>query len=112
MRVWATPALLLALWMSPGPAVAQYDGLPEGEARDLVFGVCTPCHSARIITQQGKSRSEWDRTLTWMVTDQGMAELPDDMREDILDYLAEHFPPERGGGGPGTTFSPPPLMTR
>jgi hypothetical protein len=111
-------AVVLAFAVGLGlaqPLAAQddaYDGLPPGEGQDLVYGTCTPCHSARLITQQGMTRERWDSTLTWMVESQGMPELPDDMRDDILDYLAEHFPADKRGGQPGMTRMPMPLLGR
>lgn len=45
-----------------------------------------------IVTQQGMRRKRWDETLEWMVEEQGMAEIEDAARRDlILDYLATHF---------------------
>ena len=49
----------------------------------------------RLVAQQGLTRDGWDETLEWMTDDQGMAELPADIRNLILDYLAWAFPPER-----------------
>ena len=77
-------------------ALAQeFGGLPPGEGRTEVFAWCTPCHSARIIIQQGLTRDDWDETLVWMVEEQGMQEPDLAMREKILDYLAKQFPPDR-----------------
>lgn len=74
---------------------ADYGGLPAGEGRDLVYGVCTACHSARLVMQQGMSRSRWQKTLTWMQEEQGMPELPPEQMDTILDYLAAQFPEDR-----------------
>jgi hypothetical protein len=59
-----------------------------------------------MVVQQGMSRRRWDETLVWMVEKQGMPELPDDARETVLDYLAEHFGQEhRPGGRAGSPMS-------
>ncbi|WP_152415243.1 aldehyde dehydrogenase [Caenispirillum salinarum] len=101
-------AVVLAAAGSFLPAAAQaqdedFGGLPEGEGRETVFYTCTACHSTGIITQQGMSRDRWDKLLVWMVEKQGMPELAPEDRDVVLDYLAEHFPEDRGGTMAGGT---------
>ncbi|MDX1424050.1 MAG: hypothetical protein R3322_12985 [Kiloniellales bacterium] len=72
----------------------DWQGLPPGPGREEVFYGCQACHSLRIVVQQGLSRSRWDKTLTWMVEEQGMPEPDKDERALILDYLAEHYGPD------------------
>lgn len=94
--------LLAAGIGSAGPASAQdaaYGGLPEGKNRVLVFGVCSGCHSVKMVTQQGMSRAKWDTTLDWMVAQQGMPELDSETESKVLDYLAEHFNTDNRPGG-------------
>ncbi len=77
-------------------ALAQdYGGLPPGEGRVEVFAWCSACHSTRIIIQQGLTKEDWDDLLVWMTEEQGMQEIETTMREKILNYLSEQFPPER-----------------
>lgn len=72
----------------------DWDGLPPGPGREEVYYICTGCHSIRMVTQQGLSRSRWDDTLEWMVEEQGMDEIEDvATRSLVLDYLTEHFGP-------------------
>ncbi|MGH6947212.1 MAG: hypothetical protein ACREDZ_07765 [Kiloniellales bacterium] len=98
-------ALLAALFsMTAEPALAQEDGyelLPDDEGKDLVFAVCSGCHSIRLVVQQGLSRKRWDKLLDWMVEDQGMAELDPESRQQVLDYLDENL---------NTDHRPPPPM--
>lgn len=61
----------------------------------VTYDYCTACHSEMIIVQQGQTRENWDDILEWMVEDMGMAELPDEDRERILDYLGTHYSPDR-----------------
>lgn len=85
----ALAAALLAL-----PALAQEDdfgGLPEGPGQEEVFYNCSYCHSLRTVTNQRLQRWRWDQLLTWMVEEQGMAELDEETRAVILDYLVAHF---------------------
>lgn len=70
----------------------DWDGLPPGEGREEVYYSCNACHSLKLVTQQGMSRSRWDETLEWMVEEQGMNEIADAVtRTRILDYLVTHF---------------------
>lgn len=69
----------------------DWEGLPPGPGREEVYHICSACHSLRLVTQQGLSRERWDKTLRWMVEEQGMDELDVAERERVLDYLAEHF---------------------
>ncbi len=79
---------------------------PEGPGREEAGYLCGACHSLRMVTQQGLSRSDWDETLDWMVEEQEMAPLEGEERELILSYLSEHFGvdhrPSRPGAAPGT----------
>lgn len=72
----------------------DWDGLPPGKGREEVFYSCQACHSLAIVKQQGLSREWWDDTLTWMVEEQNMAELDEEDRALVLDYLATHYGPD------------------
>ena len=61
----------------------------------ITFDYCTACHSEMIIAQQGQDRDGWDEILVWMAEDMGMAELPGQERNQILDYLADHYGEDR-----------------
>jgi hypothetical protein len=74
---------------------ATLNSLPEHDGRNETFAICSACHSMRLVAQQGLNRDGWEETLEWMTEEQGMAELPVDMHNLILDYLAWAFPPER-----------------
>ena len=109
---------LLAVLIGLGgivPAGAQddYAALPEGEDKDLVYSVCSGCHSIKLVMQQGMSRKKWDSTLDWMYEQQGMAPLQPDIEQQVLDYLAEHYSVEKRNesqaSGPGPFGSVRPL---
>jgi cytochrome c len=75
-----------------GEDSAKWQGLPPGPGRDDVFYRCKACHSLMIVKQQGLSRAAWDESLDWMVDEQGMPPIEEDVvRNRILDYLASHF---------------------
>ncbi len=108
--------VLLALIISLGgilPAAAQddYEALPEGENKDLVYGVCSGCHSVKLIMQQGMTRKKWDKTLEWMYEQQGMPRLQPEIEKPILDYLAKHYGLEKQKEGESQTASPSPFGT-
>jgi len=73
----------------------EYQGLPAGEGRDEVFGLCGACHSLKLVVQQGLSRSRWSDTLDYMTEEQEMPELEPEQRKLILDYLARFYGPDR-----------------
>jgi cytochrome c len=53
--------------------------------------LCGACHSLAIVKAQRLSRAAWDRLLTWMVKEQGMAEPTPEHRALMLGYLVAHF---------------------
>lgn len=95
--------LVLALLLASLPALADEtetpDVLPDGEAREEVFYLCTACHNTALIRRSGLSRESWDGLMTWMTDRHGMTKLEGEDRERVVGYLAEHFPPRRQQGG-------------
>ena len=73
----------------------EYRGLPPGSGRDEVLGICGTCHSMKLVTQQGLSRSTWAELLVLMVEEHEMAELEPEDEVLILDYLAKFYGPDR-----------------
>ncbi|MBF0278702.1 MAG: cytochrome c family protein [SAR324 cluster bacterium] len=49
------------------------------------------CHSEALVQQQGQTREGWEEVIEWMVEEQGMEKLDDDMQDLILSYLSKHF---------------------
>jgi hypothetical protein len=86
---------------APASAAEEFDwqGLPPGKGREEVFYLCGPCHSLRLVTQQGLSRDRWDELLDWMVAKQAMPKPDDGERRLMLDYLAEFYGPDRKARG-------------
>ena len=98
MRSALAIAATAFLFVASSPALAQdddYDGLPPGEHRDLVYGYCSACHSAQLVSQQGLSRKRWDDLLVWMVDEQGMYPIEEPDRTQVLDYLATELGEDR-----------------
>ena len=79
-----------------GPAEAEDFGLMvRAPGASETFDACTPCHSERIVVQQGLTREQWDELMVWMVEEQEMEPIEDGALAVILDYLAEHYGPDR-----------------
>ncbi|WP_370211168.1 hypothetical protein [Roseovarius sp.] len=84
-KMFQTVLLATAL-CSPAAALA----LPDGEGRETVEAVCSACHGVHLIERSsGYSREDWQFLTSTMI------DLSDDpeMQGEILDYLAESFPP-------------------
>ena len=78
----------------------EWDGLPSGAGQEEVYYACQACHSLAIVKQQGLSRDSWEETLDWMIEEQGMAELEEEERNLILDYLALNYGRDRKSVSP------------
>ncbi|MSU88461.1 c-type cytochrome [Rhodobacteraceae bacterium 2CG4] len=69
----------------------EFGVLVDAPGVEATYYACTACHSEMIVAQQGLSRKKWDELLDWMVEEQGMAEIDEPERTEILDYLAAHY---------------------
>ena len=91
----AQPSRALEAAVAATSSADEYEGLPPGSGRDEVLGLCGACHSMKLVTQQGLSRSTWAEVLVFMVEEQEMAELEPEDEVLILDYLEKFYGPER-----------------
>lgn len=96
--VWVGAAL--ASWVVADAEDPQ-TGLVIDKGYELVKGQCTICHSARLITQAGKTRDGWVHSIRWMQRTQGLWDLGP-YESQILDYLSANYgvPPAAGPGRP------------
>ena len=69
--------------------------LVAGEGAAETHAYCTPCHSERIVAQQGLTRPDWDELLEQMVEEHEMNPIEEPYRARVLDYLAAHYGPDR-----------------
>jgi len=72
------------------PLAAEAQGLPDGPGKDLVEGTCSGCHQTNQIARSAGYTSDGWRELTGTMID--LTGSPEN-RDAIIDYLAEHFPP-------------------
>jgi mono/diheme cytochrome c family protein len=82
----------------PPPHTDTVDDLPDGKGRETTFYTCTACHGVALIKAQGLTRDLWDSTIDLMLEKHRMPPIKAEERAEILDYLAEQFPPRRGQG--------------
>ena len=94
-RAWFAAVAAAVFLAGAVSAADDYQGLPPGEGRDEVFGLCGACHSMMLVTQQGLSRSTWEEVLVLMVEEQEMAELDPEDEKLVLDYLSKFYGPDR-----------------
>jgi len=64
--------------------------LPDGDGRETVEGVCAACHGVNLIERSsGYTQDDWQFLIATMIDLSGDPE----MQMEILEYLAENFPP-------------------
>jgi len=68
-------------------------GLVYTDDFDLIRGMCTSCHSAKLITQNRATKEGWTEMIRWMQETQGLWDLGSN-EKIIVDYLAEHYAPD------------------
>ena len=73
----------------------EFGVLFDAPGVETPYYACIACHSEMIVAQQGLTRDEWDEMLEWMVEEQGMSEIEEPDRTEILDYLAGHYNTDR-----------------
>lgn len=117
-KYWLVAPVAAWMWISvPLPATAEpaaqilqsaaeaaapaeeddYQGLPAGAGRDETLGICGACHSMKLVTQQGLSRSTWIDVFQYMVDEHEMPRLEPEDHTLILDYLSKFYGPGRRG---------------
>jgi hypothetical protein len=89
---WAMPAPFStpAAWESVEEE-QDWQGLPPGKGREETFYLCSPCHSLKLVTQQGLSARRWDEVIDWMLDEQELPALEPEDRTLIVDYLAKYY---------------------
>lgn len=99
---WALPAPIFAQAQTAKQSAEEeqdWQGLPAGEGREETFYLCAPCHSLKLVTQQGLSAKRWDEAIDWMVAEQEMPALEANERKLIVNYLARFYGEDRKARG-------------
>lgn len=63
---------------------------------EIVIAMCTSCHSSKLVLQNRADREGWKAMIKWMQETQNLPDLGENEAK-ILDYLAEHYAPEKTG---------------
>lgn len=90
-------AILLMCLLPPGAIGADTDaatGLIRNPGWELVRAHCGGCHSHALVTQQRADRRTWLNMIRWMQATQNLWQFPAATEAQILDYLAENYPPQ------------------
>ncbi|MBI1370108.1 MAG: hypothetical protein GC162_15820 [Planctomycetes bacterium] len=66
-------------------------GLPPGDGRDTTLGLCSMCHSLQLVTQQHLTDAAWDELWVTMIKKNGMPDVGEPARTQVLTYLKQHF---------------------
>ena len=89
-------AILLLCLLPPGAIGADTDaatGLIRTPGWELVRVHCGGCHSHALVTQQRADRRTWLDMIRWMQATQNLWQFPAETEAQILDYLADNYPP-------------------
>lgn len=103
------PLILAAALCASGPLAAQEknqekiaidpeSGLAIAPGFPIVKAYCTACHSAKLVSQAGKTRAGWIESIRWMQRTQGLFDLGE-AEGEILDYLAGQYGIRKQAGG-------------
>ncbi len=76
----------------PSPEATPPPEEPELDGEALLEERCTDCHSLDRVAQRSYTREQWENTVDRMIDRHG-AELDDEEREVVLDYLVENYGP-------------------
>lgn len=65
---------------------------PAGSIKALADQACLSCHSADIISQQRLNEKQWTAELDKMIA--WGAEVPEEKKDELVEYLLKHFGPD------------------
>ena len=86
-------ALLALLPVVALAAVDTDTGLVKRAGWEQVRSHCAGCHSFSLITNRRGDRQTWLDMIRWMQATQNLPEIAAATEAEILDYLAQAYPP-------------------
>jgi quinoprotein glucose dehydrogenase len=75
--------------------------LPSGPGKEIAESSCLNCHSTDIIRQQRLTEAQWTASVKKM-TGWGAA-VPEEKKDELVQYLASHFGPDNDSFEPVVT---------
>ena len=90
-------ALPFSLGADDKVAIDKESGLVIDDDWFLVRGLCTRCHSARIVIQNRLSAARWEALIRWMQQTQGLEQFDPETERKLIAYLAKHYGSVRHG---------------
>lgn len=97
---WSLIPILSALLLPYGARGADQGPEPpepvdEPDAKQLFVNNCGVCHSLELPRSQRLNRDTWSWVMDDMVNQFGLTWLSEEQQGRIIDYLAEHYGPDR-----------------
>ena len=93
-RIAAVASLLALSATATSAEVDEATGLIVSPGWQLVRAHCGGCHSHQLVTGQRADRQSWLDMIRWMQAPQNLWQFDRETEAGILDYLAEHYPPQ------------------
>ncbi len=93
-RLWFLSAILLLSMHTMAANVDATTGLIIAPGWENVRAHCGGCHSHALVTQQRADRQTWLGMIRWMQDSQNLWQFQPDTEAQILDYLADNYPPQ------------------
>lgn len=87
-------AILLLSMRVTAADIDATTGLVIAPGWENVRAHCGGCHSHALVTQQRADRKTWLDMIRWMQDSQNLWQFQPDTEAEILDYLAENYPPQ------------------
>jgi hypothetical protein len=85
--------LLLAAMLARAADIDEATGLIKNPGWEQVQANCGGCHSHALVTSQRADRNTWLDSIRWMQATQNLWQFEPQIEAQILDYLAENYPP-------------------
>ncbi len=76
------------------PELDPVTGLIMAQDWEIVRANCTPCHSAKLVTQQRGTAEQWLTMIRWMQAKQNLWPFDENTEHRIIAYLANNYPPD------------------
>ena len=89
--------VLFLILLLPSVALGEVDeisGLIKNPGWQQVRAHCGGCHSHALVTRQRADRNTWRDIIRWMQATQNLWQFQPEVEAQILDYLAENYPPQ------------------